>query len=174
MLVACLIVLLAASAHTQGNAMLSFALEVTSSISLVFQNNPSVGNAGFCPLVNAGTNDVGLDLGTATFQNGDSLPCVLFTHTGGGTYQVSSAFDVVVRKSNSSSASYTLSASISSTPPNGVIWMLNSITLGTSYTTLDSADSYDQAVTKTLTVQVKNANPAAAYREAIYFVATAN
>ena len=52
--------------------------------------------------------------------------------------------------------------------------MLNSVVLGTSYKTLDSADNYGQTVTKTLMVQVKNTNKAATYQEAIYFLATAN
>lgn len=71
MLVACLIVLPAVSAHAQGNVTLMISLQVQPSINLVFQNNPNVGSSGYCALVNAGTNNVQLDFGTSW----------LFSHT---------------------------------------------------------------------------------------------
>src|SRR3954468_21461597 len=106
MLVACLL-LATMPGWGQGqtsSAQLTVNLTVQSSISLIFQNNPAVGSNGFCPLTNSGTNNVGLDLGTASFPGGsDSLACVAYAHVGGASYQVSSAFDVVVSKANSSS-----------------------------------------------------------------------
>ena len=120
MVMACLVVLAAGARAQGGQATLSLSLQVQPSISLVFQNNPNVGRSGYCPLSNAGTNNVGLDLGTANSSGGDSLSCVIWANTGGATYQVSSAFDVVVSKSNSSSPNYTLSASISTPAPSGV------------------------------------------------------
>src|SRR4029077_14834891 len=63
-----LLCLLAASAGAQtSSGQLSITMNVQSSISLIFQDNPSVGTAGSCPLTNAMTNSVGLDLGTAAF-----------------------------------------------------------------------------------------------------------
>src|SRR6266853_4378542 len=93
-----LLCLLTASAGAQtSSGQLSITMNVQSSITLIFQNNPSVGTTGFCPLTNSGTNNVGLDLGTASFPSGsDSLACVAYAHLGGAVYQVSSAFDVVV------------------------------------------------------------------------------
>src|SRR5690348_3517705 len=105
------------------SAQLSVNLTVQSSISLVFQNSPSVGSTGFCPLTNPGTNNVGLDLGTASFSGGASgTTCVSYTTFAPATYQVSSAFDVVVSKANSSSPNYSLAASLSSAPPANVAW----------------------------------------------------
>ena len=106
-----------ASAQTS-SAQLSINLTVQSSISLVFNDNPGVGSVGFCPLTNAGTNNVGLDLGSASFP-GDfhSSACVNYSHVGASFYQVSSAFDVLVTKTNSSSPSYRLAAQISTAPP---------------------------------------------------------
>jgi hypothetical protein len=167
---------LAASAGAQtSSGQLTITMTVQSSISLIFKNNASVGTNGFCPLTNAGTNSVGLDLGTASFPNGsDSLACVAYSHVGGAMYQVSSAFDVVVSKSNSSSLNYRLAAQISTTPPADVTWLLNNVVLSTASTALDPSDSYGASITKTLQVQVKNTVAAQVLQETITFLATAN
>lgn len=164
-----------ASAQTAA-AQLSISLTVQSSITLVFNNNPNAGSAGFCPLTNAGTNNVQLDLGSAAFPgNTHSSNCVNYSHIGGAIYQVSSAFDVLVTKSNSSSPNYRLAAQISSAPPADVSWLINNVVLNsTGFTTLDTADNFGQAVTKTLQVQVKNNVPAQLLQETITFLATAN
>ena len=157
------------------SAQLNISLTVQSSISLVFNDNPSVGTPGFCPLTNAGTSNVGLDLGTASFTGGATSTCVNFVRRAGpATYEVSSAFDVLVTKSNSSSPNYSLQAEISTVPPPNVLWMINNITLTTAFTPLDAADNYGQPITKTLQVQVKNNVPAQILQETITFLATAN
>ena len=178
MLVACLL-LATMPGWGQGqtsSAQLTVNLTVQSSISLIFQNNPAVGSNGFCPLTNAGTNNVGLDLGTASFPGGsDSLACVAYIHIGGAIYQVSSAFDVVVSKANSSSPNYRLAAEISTAPPANVTWLVNNIALtNTAFTQLDASDNYGTPITKTLQVQVKNTVPAQVLAETITFLATAN
>lgn len=166
---------LSASAQT-GSAQLSINLTVQSSITLVFNDSPNVGQVGFCPLTNTGTNDVGLDLGTAAFPgNLHTSSCVSYTHLNGSIYQVSSAFDVLVSKSNSSSPSYRLAAQISTAPPTGVTWLVDNLALNnTSFTTLNTANNYGQAVTTTLQVQVRNNVPAQILQETITFLATAN
>src|SRR5438309_4983351 len=80
-----------------GSAQLSINLKVQSSITLVFNNNPSVGSQGFCPLGNAGSNAASLDLGSASYSGGDSLTCIAFSQQG-NFYHVDSAFDVLVTK----------------------------------------------------------------------------
>jgi hypothetical protein len=169
--------LLASSAEAQSSSgQLTITMSVQSSITLVFKDNPSVGTTGFCPLTNAGTNNVGLDMGTAAFPgNFHTSTCVNYTHVTGAVYQVSSAFDVVVTKANSSSPNYRLAAEISTPPPANVSWLLNNVTLTTAgFTTLDAADNYAAPVTKTLQVQVKNTVAAQALLETITFLATAN
>ena len=165
----------AAQAQTS-SAQLSISLSVQSSISLVFQNNPNVNTPGFCPLTNSGTNNVGLDLGTASFPGSfHTSTCVNYAHVGAAFYQVSSAFDVVVSKANTSSPSYRLAAEISTAPPANVIWLVNNVTLSnTAFAALDAADNYGQPITKTLQVQVKNTVPAQLLQETITFLATAN
>lgn len=157
-------------------AQLTISLTVQSSIGLIFQTNAASPANGFCPLTNSGTNNVGLDLGTASFPSGsDSLACVAYGHIGGGSYQVSSAFDVLVTKANTSSPSYRLAAEISTAPPANVTWLVNNVTLSnTAFTQLDAADSYGSLVTKTLQVQVKNNVAAQVLQETITFLATAN
>lgn len=163
----------------QGQAssgQLTITMSVQSSINLIFQNNPNVGNPGFCPLTNSGTNNVGLDLGIASHSgNFHSSTCVNYQHISGGSYEVSSAFDVVVTKTNSSSPNYRLAAQISTPPPANVVWLVNNVTLNsTGFTTLDTTDNYVTPVTKTLQVQVRNSVPAQTLLETITFLATAN
>lgn len=166
---------LVASAQTS-SAQLSINLTVQSSITLVFKDNPAAPSVGFCNLTNSGTNNVGLDLGSAAFPgNFHSSTCVNYSHIPGSIYQVSSAFDVLVNKSNSSSPSYRLAAQISTVPPPNVTWLINNVTLNTTaFTMLDTADNFGQAVTKTLQVQVRNNVPAQILQETITFLATAN
>jgi hypothetical protein len=158
------------------SGQLTITMSVQSSITLVFQNNPSVGTAGFCPLTNAGTNNVGLDLGVAAFPgNFHTSTCVNYQHITASFYEVSSAFDVVVSKTNSSSPNYRMAAEISTPPPAGVVWLLNNVTLTTTgFTQLDNADPYGQRITKTLQVQVRNNVPTQTLQETITFLATAN
>jgi hypothetical protein len=172
-----LLLLLSAAVHVQaqsGSATLTISLSVQSSVSLVFQDNPSVGSTGFCPLTNAGTNNVGLDFGTASWTGGASLACVAYSHVGPATYQVASGFDVVVTKFNTSSPNYNLRAKISSTPPNNVTWLINNVVMSTAFATLDNADVYATPKTKTLQVQVKNSVAPQTLLETITFLATAN
>jgi hypothetical protein len=169
--------MLASSASAQtSSGQLTITMNVQSSITLVFQNNASVGTTGFCPLTNAGTNNVGLDMGTAAFPGSfHTSACVNYTHLTGAVYEVSSAFDVIVTKANSSSPNYRLAAQISTPPPANVTWLLNNVTLTTAgFTTLDTTDNYTTPITKTLQVQVKNTVAAQVLSETITFLATAN
>ncbi|MGH9641946.1 MAG: hypothetical protein ACRD3Q_05930, partial [Terriglobales bacterium] len=98
-----------AAAQTSASGSLKVSATVQGSMSLVFDNNANVGTTGYCPLTNAGTNNAGLDLGTAAATIGDSLPCIAYVwNAGGGKYQVSSSFDVVVKVANTASANYRL------------------------------------------------------------------
>jgi hypothetical protein len=177
LLASMLFLLLSVAAQAQtSSGQLTITMNVQSSISLVFLNNANVNSAGFCPLTNEGTNNVGLDLGSASFPgNFHSSTCVNYQHVGAAFYEVSSAFDVMVSKANSSSPNYRLAAQISTLPPANVIWLINNVTLNsTSFTTLDTADSFAARVTKTLQVQVKNNVAPQTLTETITFLATAN
>jgi hypothetical protein len=168
--------LFAASAGAQSRTgQLTITMSVQSSISLVFNNNPAVGTPGFCPLTNAGTNNVGLDMGIAAHSGNLHSACVNYTHLSNSTYQVSTAFDVLVSKANTSSPNYRMSAEISTAPPANVAWLINNVNLtNTAFTQLDTAATYGAANTKTLQVQVQSKVPAQVLFETITFLATAN
>src|SRR5689334_14913934 len=168
--------LLASAGAQTSSGQLTITMSVQSSISLVFQNNPSVGTTGFCPLTNAGTNNVGLDMGIAAFPGSfHTSTCVNYQHITASFYEVSSAFDVVVSKANSSSPNYRLAAQISTPPPAGVVWLINNVTLtNTGFTALDTTDTFSARITKTLQVQVRNNVPTQTLLETITFLATAN
>jgi hypothetical protein len=169
-----LLALAALPAHGQtSSAKLAINLNVQSSISLVFNDNPNVGTNGFCPLTNAGTNNVGLDLGSASFTGGDTLDCVGFFRFF-NFYEVNSAFDVLVTKSNSNSPNYSLAARISTAPPANVFWAMNLTNLTTTFTTLSTNNNYAQPATQTLRVVVGNAVAPQTLQETITFLATAN
>ncbi|HEY3767646.1 MAG TPA: hypothetical protein VGN44_03140 [Candidatus Angelobacter sp.] len=176
LILAGVLTLFAASAGAQSRSgQLTITMSVQSSISLVFNNNPAVGTAGFCPLLNAGTNNVGLDMGIAAHSGNLHAACVNYTHLSNSTYQVSTAFDVLVSKSNTSSPNYRMSAEISIAPPANVAWLINNVNLtNTGFTQLDTAATYGAANTKTLQVQVQSKVPAQVLFETITFLATAN
>jgi hypothetical protein len=163
----------AAAQTATGTLMVSAAVQ--GSIQLVFENNANVGQVGYCPLANAGTNNARLDLGVAVFTSGDSLACVDFKKNvpSGGYYDVSSAFDVVVNKANTASASYRLAVAISSVPPANVSWSMNALAMTTAAQTLQAANAYGRT-TETLHVSVRNSVPAQVLNEVITFTATAN
>lgn len=162
-----------ASAQT-ASGTLGITATVQGSMSLVFDNNVNVGTTGYCPLTNAGTNNAGLDLGTAAAVTGDTLPCVAYLwNAGGGTYDVSSAFDVIVEVANTNSANYRLAVSMSAAPPANVTWRMNALAMTTAPQTLQATNSYGRT-TETLHVRVKNSVPAQVLSETIFFTATAN
>lgn len=163
-----------AAAQTIGSGSLKVKGTVQGSMSLIFADNVNVGTTGFCPLTNPNTNNASLDLGTAQAVVGDSLPCVAFVwNAGGGVYTVSSAFDVVVKVANTTSANYRLAVSMSSVPPANVTWSMNALTMTTTAQTLQAANAYGRT-TETLHVAVKNSVPAQVLSETIFFTATAN
>lgn len=159
------------------SAQLSINLTVQSSISLIFNDNPAVNTAGFCPLTNSGTSNVALNLGSASFTGGTTSTCANFIRRAGpATYEVNSSFDIFVSKANTSSPTYKLQAQLSTVPPANVVWLINNFPLTTALQTLpqDTADTYGAAVTRMLQVQVKNNVPAQQLQETITFLATAN
>ncbi|HLJ91423.1 MAG TPA: hypothetical protein VKZ53_31785 [Candidatus Angelobacter sp.] len=152
---------------------LTVSAAVQSSLKLVFTNDANVGTTGFCPLTNAGTSNVGLDFGTASFTGGDNLACILFFQLG-GSYLVTSGFDVVVTASNSASANYNLAAKVKNTPPANVSWLINFGALTTAFTTFQNNNAYGQAIREFLSAQVGQTVPAGNLNQEIDFLATAN
>ncbi len=173
MLAMAVLFLISSGAQAQNTGKLTVTARVQGSIGLVFNNNPSVGTNGFCPLTNAGTNNVGLDMGIASFTTGDTQSCVAFNRIL-GFYFVSSGFDVLVTKANVTSPNYQLAASISTTPPANVFWTINFGALNTTFNTIQNSNNYGTPVTETLGVLVGQNVPPQTLFETINFLATAN
>ncbi|MGA2989349.1 MAG: hypothetical protein ABSD88_02655 [Candidatus Korobacteraceae bacterium] len=126
---ACLIVLLmrlSARAQMQGSTSLDISMQMTSSISLVFNSYP-----GGCPLSNSGTSSVGLNLGWADNFSPGYSGCGTYSGGNGTTYTVSTPFYLDVEVQNSSSTQYDLRVWMSApTPiPGKVNFLLNGATL---------------------------------------------
>lgn len=163
-------------AQSQSTGQLKVTMTVQPSIQLIFQNSANVGSNGYCALTNPNTNNVGLDLGSAWILGIQNSPCAAYATLGGGlTYQVSSGYNVLVTKANTTSASYHLAAEISNAPPTGVTWLINNDTLSnTASTTLSTAGTYGTASAQTLQVQVAWTAASGALQETITYTATAN
>jgi hypothetical protein len=159
--------------HHNAAATLAVNMSVEPSIQLVFQNHNNGTGAGNCPLSNAGTNNVGLNLGEASV-GGHTSSCATF-NSYFVVYTIASTFDVVVNKANSNSASYTLQAQLSTAPDAYVGWSVNGNNLNSNgLTSLGTAETYGQAVPQTLQVTVWFLEAAGSLQETITFLATAN
>jgi hypothetical protein len=158
---------------TLSTAQLLFHANLTSSVTLVFQNNPAAGSTGYCSLTNSGSNSVSVNLGNASQVNPDNRACVRYL-SGSGSYSVSSAFDVVVTIMNSGSRSYSLAAQLSAAPPSGVTWSLNGAGLSTSLHTFQPANAYASPATETIGVNVQRSVAAQTLTLSVNFLATAN
>jgi hypothetical protein len=140
---ACLIVLLtklSARAQGQGSTNLDVTMQLTSSISLVFDTYP-----GGCALANSGTNSVGLNLGWAdNFPPGYS-GCGSYSGGNGTTYTVSTPFYLDVEVQNSTSTQYALRVWMSAPNPipGKVSFLLNGAALtNTRPATAQQTNSY--------------------------------
>ena len=169
-LVACLVVPLAAGAQTQGNAMLSFSMDATSSISLVF--NSYAPGAGVCQLSNSGTNSVGLNLGWANGTGGHG-GCPAYSHVG-TTYTVSTPFYLDVEVSNSTSTSYALQVWVTPAPPANAQYLLNGVQLPSVKGATQQAHNAYGNTTETFGVTVANSVTAQTFSFVANFQATAN
>jgi hypothetical protein len=173
LLACCLLFSGMAWSQALGSGKVSVTATVQGSIGLVFNNDANVGTNGYCPLTNAGTNNVGLDFGTASYTGGDSLACVGFIQFL-GTYILTSRFDVVVSESNSTSANYNLAAKVAVAPPANVEWFINLTQLTTAFTTFQNNNNYGQSVVEALSAVVNQNVAAGTLDQEIDFQATAN
>ncbi len=166
-----------AQAGSTSSGSLSVTMEVQSSISLEFVNNGS--GVGYCQLTGSGTSSASLNLGIAS-MSGDTLDsenggCVNW-YTSGSSYNILNYVYVEVTETNSSSASFNLSAALASAPPTGVTWKFESMSgnLSTTSQTVATDVSYASAYGLQLAVTVANTVASGSIGAAIDFTATAN
>lgn len=164
----------AQSTTTTGS--LTVTMTVQSSISLVFVQSPQVGTTENCSLSGANTSSAALNLGIATTA-GDNESCVSFAATGNGSTAGYSLTDLIyyqVTKSNSSSNSYSLTATLPSTPVSGVTWSINSTNLSASPISVTANGAYSNSQYFTLKVNVLATVTTNNLSQTIDFTATAN
>lgn len=160
-------------AQTTASSSLVISMSVQSSISLQFVNGSNTG-VGYCQITGSGTSTASLNLGIASIA-GDNQNCVIFSAQG-NQYTVANWTYLEVTQSNSSSTSYTLTASLGSAPPTGVTWQIAAMpsALSTSTQAVTSSEPYATQYGMYLTVSVQKSAASGSLNEAINFTATAN
>lgn len=173
-LAACLVACASACLHAQNTASSSLvvSMSVESSISLEFVNVSGAGNQGTCSITGADTSTASVNFGIASLS-GDNQSCVSFSQNG-SSYTLSNNVYALVTQSNLSSSSYTLTASLGSAAPTGVVWTINSATLGTGTTSISTSGTYGSNLSMYLQVTVQHTVTTSNLSEAINFIATAN
>ncbi len=105
------------------------------------------------------------------------------TRTGpsGGSFTVSTPFNVKVTLGGLTSSSYSLTAQLAAAAPTGLIYKVDAVTLTTGSQTVQNNGTYGSDVGHTMYLQVLTASPAAGgptvgsgLTETINFVATSN
>lgn len=156
-----------AAAQDTSAGTLTVTATVDSSISMTFEND----GAGVA-LAGAGTSAATMALGTISAYETISTPGVSRT-VSATDFTVSSLFGVKVVKANSSSASYTLAASLGSADATNT-WKINAVTLTTSNQNLGTSYSYGSAVAHTMSLTVPVTASAGAVSKILNFTATSN
>jgi hypothetical protein len=157
----------AASAQSTSLGTLTVTATVVSSISLTFEND----GAGVA-LTGAGTNAATMAFGNVSAYGTIATSGVTRT-VAASDFTVSSPFGALVKKANSTSASYTLAAALASADATNT-WKVNAVTLTTSNQNLGTAYSYASTVAHTLYLTVPLTAASGAVNKVLNFTATAN
>jgi hypothetical protein len=157
-----------AAAQTATGA-LTVSATVTGSINLVFNSDAS----GVALTSGAGTNAAALDFGTVSAFG--AIPATITRSTTASNFTVSTPVDVLVSKTNSASANYTLTTQLSTADAVNT-WAAN----GTAFTnstsaTATAAGTYGSNVPVTLAITIPFTTASGtAISNVVNFTATAN
>jgi hypothetical protein len=156
-------------AQVTSSGTLGVTAELASSITLTFNTDTNGVTLG-----GSGTNTATLDFGHVSQF---TAPPAKVTQTlGGSSFTVSTPFDVLVTKSNMTSANYALTAELNS--PDAVnSWMIDTFPLTTvpaAATSLTVTGVYGSDVLHTLFLSIPFSEGATTISNTINFVATAN
>jgi hypothetical protein len=158
---------LAAAQLNTATGTLTVTATVEGSIGLTFEND-----AAGVALTGAGTNAATMALGSISAYGTISTPGVSRTLTA-TDFTVSSPFGVKVIKANTSSANYTLAASLGSADTTNT-WRINAVTLTTSNQNLGTTFGYGSSVAHTMFLTVPFTASTGAVSKVLNFTATAN
>jgi hypothetical protein len=148
---------------------LTVSATVTGSINLVFNSDAS----GVALTSGAGTNAAALDFGTVSAFG--AIPATITRSTTASNFTVSTPVDVLVSKTNSASANYTLTTQLSTADAVNT-WAVN----GTSFTnatsaTATAAGTYGSNVPVTLAITIPFTTASGTtISNVVNFTATAN
>jgi hypothetical protein len=148
-------------------------MTVESSISLIFLQSTSAGTQGTCAISGAGSSTATLNLGIATIS-GDNETCVSFSNSGNASYTLSNNIYYKVTQSNTSSGSYSVTASLPTLPVSGVTWKASSETLSSSPVSITANAQYGNQESVYLQVTVLSSVTTSNLSQSINFTATAN
>jgi len=160
-------------AQNTATSSLIVSMDVVSSISLEFVNVSGAGTQGTCSISGANTNAASVNFGIASLS-GDNQSCVSFAANGSTSYTLSNNIYLFVTQSNIASGSYTLTASLPSSPPTGVTWVINSATLSTASTTISNGGNYGNNFGMYMQVTVQHTVASGNLSQTINLQATAN
>lgn len=158
----------AASAQTTANGTLAITGTVQSSVYLTVENAP-----GGPTLTNAGHPDASLALGNVSAYPESAVPAGFTKTVGASDFTLSANFGILVVKSNTSSANYTLKAALT-TDPGDVHWSIDSVALSTVSADVTTTDSYGTQVDHPLALTIPLAFTGGSINNTINFTATAN
>jgi len=158
-----------AAAQTTASGQLSVSATVNGSINLVFNKDAS----GVALTSGAGTSTAALDFGSVSAFG--AIPATITRTTTASNFTVSTPVDVLVTKTNSASANYTLATQLSTADGTNT-WAVN----GTSFTnttaaTATAAGTYGSNVPVTLAITIPFTTASGtAISNVVNFTATAN
>ena len=156
-----------AAAQDTATGTLTVTATIESSIGLTFEND-----AAGVALTGAGTNAATMAFGAISAYNTIATPGVTRT-VAASSFTVSSPFGVKVVKANTSSATYTLAAALSSADIINT-WRINATALSTTNQNLGATYVYGSAVAHTLYLTVPFTASTGAISKVLNFTATAN
>jgi hypothetical protein len=155
------------AAQTTASGTLAVNATLQSSISMVF-NSDAAGVA----LGSAGTNAATLNFGNISAYG--TLAANVSRSVGATSFTVSTPFDVLVTKSNSASANYSLTAQLNAADAVNSWALGGSAVASGAPTTLTAAGTYGSSTAYSLALTVPMSSNAPSISNTINFVATAN
>lgn len=158
-----------AAAQTTATGTLTVTAKVADSINLVFNSDGS----GVALTSGAGTNAAALDFGTVSAFG--AIPATITRSTTASNFTVSTPVDVLVTKTNSASANYTLTTQLSTADAVNT-WAANGNTFtNASSATATATGAYGSNVAVTLAITIPFTTASGTtISNVVNFTATAN
>lgn len=154
-----------AAAQTTAPGTLNVTANVTGTIQVVFFSH----TGGVALASGEGQSTAALNFGTVSAFG--TIPGTITRTTTATNFTISTPVDVEVDQSNTTSASYNLTAQLGTA--DGNTWALTGTTLSTTPVPIVSGGTYGSKVAMTVAITIPFAAPAGTVSNAINFLATA-